>query len=289
MELILLDSNFKELHIVDAFSSLIWTDRYWLAGDFELVTIPEPNILSKLLLTSYLYLKESDHLMILEDFNLHSDIVDGYSMILKGRSLESILERRIIWDQTSLSGNLQDAIAGLINDAIILPTDTNREIPNFTFQASVDTAITSLTIDTQVVGNTLYEIISAICQSQSIGFKVVLTAAGEFEFSLYAGKDRSEAQSTNSWVIFSPEYDNLRNADYIETGRYERTVCLVAGEKGVGNLRRYVTAEAPGGGPSIACGGSRLQPRAEAPDSVRRRQIAHPGGALSRRKKARRP
>ena len=96
MEIKLLNSDFEELYILDVFKSLIWTDRYWKAGDFEIITAPTPDILAMLLDTEYLALAESPHHMVLEDFNIHSDIDDGNQLIITGRSLESLLERRIV-------------------------------------------------------------------------------------------------------------------------------------------------------------------------------------------------
>jgi len=63
---------------------------------------------------------------------------------------------------------------------------------------------------------------------------------------LYAGKDRSYSQTTNEYVAFTSNLDNLLNADYIESSRPLRTVCLVAGSQGVGSIRTTATVFAPG-------------------------------------------
>lgn len=247
MYLFILNSDFERIHILDSFESLIWTDRYWACGDFDIAVAPTEEILSILETAEYLQLPESEHTMLLEDYDIRSDIEDGDILILKGRSLESILDRRIIWSGTAVSGNLQTGIQGLLNDSIISPTNTDREISNFEFQASTDPVITALTVDTQFVGENLYAVICDLCQSNNIGFKITLTSAENFRFALYAGVDRSYGQSTNPYVVFSPGFDNLISADYIETSRYEKTVALVAGEQGVGNTRVTVTVPATGG------------------------------------------
>lgn len=38
MDIYVLDTNFTVVKILDTFSSFIWTDRYNLAGDFEIYT-----------------------------------------------------------------------------------------------------------------------------------------------------------------------------------------------------------------------------------------------------------
>ena len=55
MEVTLLDDNFEELYVLDVFKSLIWTDRYWKCGDFEIVVSPVTDVLAQLLNTSYLF------------------------------------------------------------------------------------------------------------------------------------------------------------------------------------------------------------------------------------------
>ena len=247
MEIMLLDENFDELFILDSFKSLIWTDRYWEAGDFEITVAPTPEILTVLGDSSYLYLAESPHHMMLEDFNIHSDIEDGDKLLITGRSIEAILDFRIVWDAIAMSGNLQTEIQRLLNNNVINPANSLRDISGFTFNTSADTAITSLTVDTQFVGDSVYEVISKLCKTNGIGFQVIRDIPNsQWDFLLYAGKDRSYSQSVNEYVAFTSNLDNLINADYIESSRPKRTVCLVAGSQGVGNQRTTSVVYAQG-------------------------------------------
>ena len=246
MEIILLDNNFKELYVLDVFKSLIWTDRYWKCGDFEIVVSPTTDILVKLLNTTYLTLAESPHHMILEDFNIHSEVEEGNALILTGRSLESILDRRVVWDIIAMSGNLQTEIERLLDDNAISPTDGLRTFANLVFNTSIDVAITALTVDTQFGGETIYKVLSQLCMADGIGFKILRNlVTDKFDFELYAGVDRSYDQSENDFVAFTSALDNLLNADYIESSRPLKTVCLVAGSAGVGNIKTSTTVFAP--------------------------------------------
>jgi hypothetical protein len=246
MEIILLDNNFEEIYVLDVFKSLIWTDRYWKCGDFEIVVSPTTDILVKLLNTTYLTLAESPHHMILEDSNIHSDVEDGNELILTGRSLESILDRRVVWDIIAMSGNLQTEIERLLDDNVISPTDGLRTFSDLVFNTSVDAAITALTIDTQFGGETIYKVLSQLCMADGIGFKILRDLiTNKFDFELYAGVDRSYNQSANDFVAFTSALDNLLNADYIESSRPLKTVCLIAGSPGVGNIRTTTTVFAP--------------------------------------------
>lgn len=231
LDLLVLDENYQSIAIFDVFDSLIWVDRYNEYGDFEIFIPVSEEVLSYLQKDYYVYFKESEHLMIIEDIKIVSDIEEGNYLIVTGRSLESILDRRIIWEQTVLTGNFQNGIQSLLNSSIINPTITDRKISNFIFEASTDLAITSLEFDVQINrGLNLYEVIRDLCVERNIGFKVILNDNNQFVFSLYAGEDRSYEQSVNPYVVFSQGFDNLVEANYSESKRLHKNVTLVAGE-----------------------------------------------------------
>ena len=126
MELIVLDTSLKMLSVLDTFESLIWTERFSAYGDFEVYTSINDSVLEILKDDYYLWLKESDQTMIVEDRKIESDAENGNHFTVTGRSLESILERRIIWKQTILSGNFQNGIKKLLDENIINPSDASR-------------------------------------------------------------------------------------------------------------------------------------------------------------------
>lgn len=240
MSVFVLDTNFQSVGVVDVFNSFLWTDRYYKYGDFEIYTEANAEILELLKEDYYLWYSNSEHVMIIEDFEVSSDTEEGTKFIYKGRSLESILDRRIIWSQTTLTGNLQNGIKKLLNENVISPSNADRKIPNFIFQDSTDPAITELTLEAQYTGDNLYDVVSSVCNDKKIGFKVLLNDQNQFVFSLYAGKDRSYKQDTNPYVVFSPDFDNMINSNYIRSKKTYKNVTLVAGE-GEGSSRKTVS------------------------------------------------
>ena len=58
---------------------------------------------------------------------------------------------------------------------------------------------------------------------------MVLNSSNVFEFSLYAGLDHSYQQTTNPYVIFSPEFNNIITSTYTEDDIPFKNVALVAG------------------------------------------------------------
>lgn len=246
MEVLILDTQLVSTGIVDTFESLIWTDRYCGFGDFELYTVVSDDMMNLLQTDRYLWFKDSEYVMIIEDVRITSDVENGNRLTVSGRSLESILERRIVWAQTILSGNFQNGIKKLLDENIISPTDTTRQISNFIFEESVDTTITSLTVDCQFYGDNLYDTIYSLCESNNVGFKITLNDNDQFVFKLYYGADRSYDQIVNPYVVFSPNFDNLRNTNYLESTTSLKTVSLVAGE-GEGYAQKTTTAVSPDG------------------------------------------
>lgn len=246
MDITVLDTNFNPVAIVDTYESFIWTDRYYKYGDFELYTAVDSQIVDIMQLDRYLKIDGSEHMMIIEKDLIESDLEEGNRITVSGRSLESILDRRIVWGQRILNGNLQSAIKTLITEAIISPSISDRKISNFIFENSTDPAVTNLTIRAQYTGDNLYDVIQAICEDANLGFKVTLNDSNQFVFKLYAGTDRSYNQSTVPFVIFSDQFDNLINSNFVKNRAPLKNVTLIGGE-GEGSERRYTTVGSASG------------------------------------------
>lgn len=234
-----LNENFEMLSSVDSYDSLIWTDRYSDAGDFEVYIAASTEAIDLFRQNYYVKYPESEHTMIIDYIEVTTDVENGNKLIVRGESLESILKRRIIWNQTVLNGDLQSQIEKLLNENIIKPSAENRIIDNFIFEKSTDERILSLTIDAQFTGETLYDAIKSICDDANLGFKILLNDQNQFIFSLYMGEDHSYSQDYNPYVIVSKSFDNIISSDYLMSTRPIRNVALVAGE-GEGSARKTI-------------------------------------------------
>ena len=269
MEINVLNEDFESVCVIDEFESLIWTERYASCGDFEIYTLPSQELLSEVKQGYYLSIEDSDRLMIVENIKTETDVENGTHLIISGRSLESILDRRIIWSVTKFNGSLQKIIRKAINQNAISPTLKERRIPNLVFSATDDELANTVEFTMQATGDNLLEFIENLCQASGVGFKLVRSqslyeyqrlidhqgnfitdsngnyilsragTSGELSFSLYSGTDRSYNQIENAYVIFSPKMDNVIKSDYLESSANYRNVTLVAGEDdGVGVNRR---------------------------------------------------
>lgn len=240
MDILTYNQSFEIVKYIDSFDSLIWNVRYIGYGEFELVVPFSSEYMTVLERGNYLKIDDSDRTMIIEKATPLYDDEKGIMAKFYGRSLESILTRRIIWKQTTISGNLQNAVKQLITDAIISPDIADRAISNFVFKESTDSRVTSIIIDEiQYTGDNLYDVIYDLCEYFKLGFKVTLNDENQFEFELYAGVDRSSAQVTNPIIEFSTDNDNLLSSEFSMDETNYCNVTLVAGE-GEGEERKTV-------------------------------------------------
>lgn len=221
-----MNKNFEKLGIVEDYSSIIWTPRFYESGDFELtVPVTQKNI-EFLAKDFYVLRSDDENAGIIEDRVIQRTESGAERMIVKGRFLQSILDRRIIASQTTLDGSVGGCITSILNDNIVTPSDPERRIPEFDYE----TVYIPQNIEAQYTGKNVLEAITDICKTYGFGFKVTMDASNRFIFKLYEGVDRTYDQDVNPWVVFSDKYDNLLSSEYEECYTNQRTAVLVAGE-----------------------------------------------------------
>ena len=224
-----LDGSYTTITVIDTYESFIWTERYLEAGDFELYLPIDARGIKQLQVGNYLSIVDSPNYMIIENLETESDIEDGDKLIVTGRTLGSVLDRRVIWDRITLTGTFQNGVKKLLDDNVISPSVSARAIPGFIFKASTDSKITAMTLDTEYLGEGLYEAIVELCTEKDIGWRVLPSGAGGFQFELYAGVNHSYDQTERPYVVFSQAYDNLIGSKYTYTLENYKTVARVEG------------------------------------------------------------
>lgn len=238
MDAILLDKDFNMIRIIDQYESFIWTERYQEYGDFELYMPAIPEVIAAIEPDYYILNRNSNKLMIIEEVIIESDVEDGAKLKITGRSLESLLTRRIVWKNTIVNGPIEEAIEKLLNDNVIEPEDEARKISNFKFQNSSDD-LSLYTVENQYLGDSLYDVIQGICVEYELGFQIVLDNEYNFIFSLYDGKNRTFGNVYGyPPVVFSPEFDNLISSNYTFSNTNLKNVTLIGGE-GEGTDRKF--------------------------------------------------
>lgn len=240
MEFYIVSSDFEILGIVDTYKSAIWTERYYESGDFELY-VPATEDMLELLQKHRFVVRADDRTkcMIIESIKISTDADDGNYITVSGRSLSSILSRRIVWKQTTFSGQLEQVIRRIIEKNCICPDDSDRELTGLTLGDAV--GITT-SVSAQYTGDNVETAISELCRANGIGYDVALDLDNAaMVFYLYQGEDRSYNQSVNPYVVFSPNFENLLASDYTNSDADYANVAQVAGEgEGVARSKQTV-------------------------------------------------
>lgn len=237
MNIYILNKQFQLVKVVDYFSSFIWTDRYDVNGDFELVVPASGTDFTVFKLGNYIQILESEHMMTIEDVQLKTSIDEGDTVVVSGRSIESFLDRRIVWESVTFSAkkSIQFVLTKIISDAFMTPGE--RFVENFRIEENpelVDSPVVSAdtTYGIQISYANVYDVVTELCSSYGLGFKIIFDSETETViFKLYKGKDRSYGnEENNPYVIFSPEFENILDSNYVEKNGSLKNYTLIGGQ-----------------------------------------------------------
>ena len=123
------DSTGVWIGIVENPTSAIWTRRYQEPGDFELYFPATIEMLALLTDDCYITREDRPEVMIVEHIEIITNVEDGNYLRVTGRGAESLLDRRIILEQTTVAGRADAALYGLIVQNAINPANVARKLP----------------------------------------------------------------------------------------------------------------------------------------------------------------
>ena len=257
MNLVVYDKTFTPVGVTDIYESIIWTERYYECGDFEIYTMASKKLIQLLKEDYYLRSSESEYTMVIEHVKIEEDVENGDKLIVSGRSLESILDRRIVWDNIKVSGTLVSGLQQVFDANIINPKKkdehgniidfTQRKIPNFVFDTPTDESILSAQLIASYYGSTVLEVVQSTCQQLGLGFRMVFIPSNKsLHFQLFNGLNLSADKTKNpnhKVVIFSPEFDNLISSNYELNRESYKNVTLVGGIVNESAVQKRVEVE----------------------------------------------
>lgn len=227
-----LDRNYETTAVIDAFGSFVWTERFNSSGDFIMTMPVTENLLPAIRVNHYLSIAESNQYMVIEAVSLITDVTDGDQIQISGRTLDSILDRRIVWGEYEKKTEtpIVDIIRELLNANVISPSDSKRKIPNFTFVEPTDEKFKEMKSVVSLDRDNLFEVIQSLCKEHSVGFRVLPNGKGGFRFELYRGVDHSWSQTKNPFVVFSSAYENLLSSNYLQSDKEYISNAYVKGQ-----------------------------------------------------------
>lgn len=249
--------NFDIIGIIDTANSIIWHKTYFTVGDFEIYAQASPKYVELLQRGNYVTRLDDDEIGIIEKIEISQNVQDGLMIIANGRFAKSILERRIIYTlngktnkATILRGNVESAARALVaNNATACEFNANRNISFL--QLGPHSGSTHIIRNSsgeatqkQVTNDNLMVYSDALLQEYNMSAKVILSAdASKLEYVCFEGIDRSMNNSSGiESIIFSTDYDNLIESDYISDETNIRNMALIGGE-GEGLDRFYSAIE----------------------------------------------
>ncbi|MBR0039120.1 MAG: siphovirus ReqiPepy6 Gp37-like family protein [Lachnospiraceae bacterium] len=238
MDIYILDEKLNTVANYDFYKSIIWSNRYYKTGDFEMIIPLVKDVKEKIRQDYYIY-RDRDYKdriaerpKIIEKVELIENAGEN-SLLVSGRDVTALLERRAIYPTEILNGNYETCILNLINNHAVSPQDPKRLIDIFDIE---NTGLITDTIDAQVTGDTLLKYIEEVSADYKIGFRTDFSKdRKKFIFKIFKGVNRFESDS----IVISRKNNNLVKYDYINDKQNYKNMAIVAGS-GEGTERKVV-------------------------------------------------
>lgn len=254
----ILDQSFNKVFALTQYESLMWVDKYDEPGSIEIYAPPTEEIKKYAVIGNYIQSSRSEHIMVIEKLTTTFSSQNGERLVIAGRSLESILDRRVIFMTLYLTNkihptdeegvdNLEDAIKRILDATFIDPENDDRKVSNLIFEYSNspvyltdssgrnvydsnsdtilgdyigDDDISDIEVDNMEFdkGENVLNIINTIVKSKGLGYKITLNSSNQLVFKLINGKDRTADQTDYPLVEFSPTFNNIKDTKYVVDG-----------------------------------------------------------------------
>jgi len=253
VDLYTLGGTFLDKDVVDDFVSAIWTERYLSAGDVQLVVQATDENIAKLAPGTYLALRGTKEVMLLETQSIEEGL-----MTVVGKSLLEFLNQRIAWfknpswtsdgengpkilDYSDDTKKIGAFLADVVTKMAISPTT----IPGTSF-TNVQLDWDFEAIDHLVIGDVdtggvverytipigpLYDGIKTLAEQEQVGIKLYLDSADPvlgyvLKFSTYRGKDHSTG-GPEPLVRLSPNMETLAGLKEVHSNANFKNVVYV--------------------------------------------------------------
>ena len=238
-------SRFEKQNIVDNFESLIWSERYYGDGDFELVVPLSMDVIEKIPMGIFLGTSTSNEIMIAETVQIEDRKVN-----IKGISLLSWLNNRFIRNSKlhkirdwQIEDKVPEEILWMMVNASINPeflTSENTDIhenylsklviPELGLHNYPDFTVDPVTVT--VSFGPLYDELQKVAMAYGVGMQILLetnldpTAEFPLGFRTYRGLDKTSSQNENPIVRFSPSLDSLTNIKELQSQSAYKTIAF---------------------------------------------------------------
>lgn len=239
-----LDDNgtFDLIGEIDVYTSLIWPDKYNGHATFEL-NVPVNQKNNSLIKKGHIIWTGGNNACIIEIIQSDKDDNGQKTYKVKGRTLESLLTRRILWNTCNCIDKHSSTIMyEIVDKNCVNPSDLNRKIPFL--ECAIDEQIGKV-VSFQKTGGEVYDVIESIATDAGLGFDVIFNPREKkLIFKVIEGVDRTVLPASgdaSNLVIFSTDLEDILSSTYYTNDQDAKTLAYVAGE-GEGAERKHVVS-----------------------------------------------
>lgn len=186
--------------------------------------------------------KHKSYIILHKEIELNESGKASENWIIKALELKVVVGQRITLPPTNTaydnkSGTTETVMKHYVRNNIVNPLDIKRRIPQL-FLA--DDLSRGSNISWQSRFKNVAEEMAEISLFSNLGWNVgVDYDLGKWVFDVSVGRDLTVNQFTNPPVIFSPQFDNIKNMHYVDSDLNYRNAAYIAGQ-GEGVDRRVV-------------------------------------------------
>lgn len=233
MELFTLNRQFLRQQMIDAFVSVIWTERYYGDSEVELIVPATTEMIQALPVGTFLGSVDSKEIMLIDTID-----IEAGTLKVTGGSLLSFLNNRFIRVTAAhedrywyFSGPPGWALWAIVYYQCVsgqypagVPDPTVFIIPGLTVVAYNNDGWT----DFAVPYGPVYDAMRDIATTYEIGMQITLESASNAGYSLgfrsYKGLDHTSGQNVNTIIRFSPQMDSLTDIKELQSNKSQATI-----------------------------------------------------------------
>ncbi len=194
--------SFERELVIDNYFSFIWTMRWRGYGDFEL-SVPYSFDAAKYLIEYSFIQWEKFPRVLMQIHEIENTFTpdEGPVIIVRGKSLECLLEDRVVWKQSIINDQWIEGVQQLIfGNCAWDPTqkypidNVDRIFPDFMIDVAAST-YPAVQEDAQFTGDTVYDALDQICAERNVGFSCLFDYPN-IKFNTYLGVERTNIKFT---------------------------------------------------------------------------------------------
>jgi hypothetical protein len=240
MELYIYDREMTLLGVIDEISSMIWTRRYWAAGEFKLL-VPFTDRHVALLAKYRLVMKRGDNEAAeIRYVNIRKNSQGLEEIEAQGKFVTNWLSDRIVRNQIITTDSTQNILCRIVGENATSPAKAARTIPRLMIAGSGVLGGGNTDYASEPFINALLACETA-AKAAKLGFRICTDIpAKQHRFHVYEGNDLTAGNAAgNAPCIFSQEFDNIIEQEFTNSVESLKSTAYVGGEE-LGGVPRKV-------------------------------------------------